>query len=163
MATAKLFTAGFKTSILPTPTRGMSAISWIIFDNLVCSLLRLFTTARELEPKKRRAIVSGIVTGKSMVTKYVMRVRGIFGSWNVKLRACTSQQSEETRYLKVFKSNIFQSNVVKRIVRNPIHLSSARLPSLDIKKHRAGYLNGVLPVFNKTAFLVTFSLLNAFI
>ena len=80
MAGAKLFTAGVKKSILPKPNRGMSAISGIIFVNLVCSLLRLFTTRRGLEPKKRRAIVSGIVTGKSMVTKYVVRVPGIFGS-----------------------------------------------------------------------------------
>ena len=131
MAGAKLFTAAFKTSILPAPTPGMSAISWISLLILLCGLLGLFATRRELEPKKGHAIFSGIVTEKSMVTKYVVRVRGIFGSWNVKLSARTSQQSEETRYLKFYKYNIFQSNVVKSIVRDLIHFSPARLPSLD--------------------------------
>lgn len=39
MAGAKLFTAGFKTSILPAPTRGTSAISGIIFVNFTAWLV----------------------------------------------------------------------------------------------------------------------------
>ena len=39
MAAAKLFTAGFKTNILPAPTRAMSAISGIIFVNFTVWLV----------------------------------------------------------------------------------------------------------------------------